>query len=301
MDSTELQFDWNLMRSFLAVMDHGSLQAAARALGHSQPTMGRHVEQLESQLSVALFERTGRALMPTETARQIAITARNMQGSADNICRLVQKKDKTLKGLVRISASRVVTSLLLPSITLKIQSVAPDIDLAVVATDSVSNLLKRDADIAIRMVKPDQADVIAKRIGEINIRPCASRSYLDRWGTPKTPPELFSHRIVGPDKDSGVLKGMAQIIQHLGLDFENIRLVYRSDDFLAQRAAIRAGVGIGFAPLFHLDDDSDLIPIPIDIPIPPLPLWLAVHREIRTTPRIRTVFNEIETYLSTVS
>jgi len=285
------------MRSFLAVIDHGSLQAASRVLGHSQPTVGRHVEQLETQLNVVLFERTGRALMPTEMAKQIATAAQSMQVSADNIGRLIQQKDDSLAGLVRISASRMITTYLLPGIARRLQQVAPEIDLAIVSTDSVSNLLKRDADIAIRMVKPNQANLIAKRIGNLPIRPYASQSYIDRWGTPRTLPELFNHRLIGPDKDRHSLEAIGQFAKHLGKDLSSVRLIYRSDDFVAQKAAMVAGLGIGFGTHYKLFEDTGLIELPLDIPIPPLTLWLTVHREIRITPRIRLVFDELERQL----
>lgn len=281
------------MRSFLAVIDHGSLQAASRALGNSQPTMGRHVEQLEKQLNTILFERTGRGLVPTAIAHQIAQTGRAMQSSANDVGRIVQQKDKSLSGLVRISASRMVTTHLLPGIAFRLQQLVPDIDLAVVSTDSVSNLLLRDADIAIRMVKPQQSDLIAKRIGEVKIRPYASQSYIDRWGAPRTLTDLFKHRLIGPDKDRSVKEGMKQLIQSTGHNSADVRLVYRSDDFVAQKAAIQAGLGIGFSTKYKLFEASNLVELALDIPIPSLPLWLAVHREIRTTPKIRVVFDEL--------
>lgn len=298
--ATDLRFDWNRMQTFLAVIDQGSLQAAARALGQSQPTMGRHIEQLEEELNVVLFERTGRALMPTNTARQLASIARSMQTGADAVSRMAQQKDLTMAGTVRISASRMVTAHMLSDIVLRLQQSAPELNIAVVSTDNVSNLLKRDADIAIRMVKPEQSDLIAKRLGHIAILPCASQSYIDRWGAPRSLDDLFNHRLIGPDKDRTYRGAFKMLAQFAGREPGEVRMVYRTDDFVAQAAAVRSGIGIGFVAQYLLPQNKALVALPLDIPIPPLPLWLAVHREIRTTPRIRLVFDELAKQLKAV-
>jgi len=292
-----IRFDWNLIQSFLAVIDTGSLQAAGRQLNHSQPTIGRHVEQLENQLQLVLFERTGRALMPTDAARQLVSVARAMQSSADNVCRLVQSKDSELTGVVRIGASRMVSAHLLADIIGRIQQTTPEIDITVVSTDVVSNLLQRDADIAIRMVKPQQSSLIAKRIGSITILPCASQRYIDRRGTPTSMEDLFNHRLVGPEKDPAMLAAFAGLAQHFGKTVSDLRVAYRCDDFVAQTAAVRAGLGVGFVAQFVVQKHNDLVVLPFDMPTPALPLWLAVHREIRTTPRIRLVFDELSKHL----
>jgi len=280
--AADLRFDWNMMQTFLAVIDQGSLQGAARALSQSQPTMGRHIEQLEAQLNIALFERTGRALMPTDSARQLASVARSMQSGADAVSRMAQQQDQALEGTVRISASRMVTNHLLADIVLRMQQSAPELDIAVVSTDAVSNLLRRDADIAIRMIKPSQSDVIAKRLGHIAILPCASQSYIDRWGAPRNIVDLFNHRLIGADKDRTFLDGMATIAKQVGREPGTIRLAYRTDDFVAQAAAVKAGIGIGFVAQHLVQQNKDMVALQLNIPIPPLPLWLAVHREIRT-------------------
>lgn len=296
-ESNKLQFDWNLMQSFLSVIDNGSLQAAARSLGHSQPTMGRHIELLESQLGVALFERTGRALMPTEQARAIASVARVMRTGADQVCHQVQSENKELAGTVRISASHVIATQALPDAVVRIQQQYPEINIAVVATDKVSNLLRRDADIAIRMVNPKQPSLIAKRIGEIGILPCASQSYIDRWGMPRSIADIFNHRVVGPDQNKEILHGFAMIAKSLEMEPSKINRIYRTDDFLAQLAAVKAGIGIGFVSKPVIQQHPDLVALPFTMPIPPLSMWLAVHREIRTTPRIRAVFDELAVQL----
>ena len=266
-------FDWNLIQSFLAVIDTGSLLAAARQTGNSQPTIGRHVETLETQLGVSLFERTGRALMPTATARQIADIARSMEQGATRIAHSVTRSTTEKSGIVRISASRMVAIHLIPEIALQLQREAPEIDLAVVATDEVSNLLRRDADIAIRMVRPQQADLIVKRLGSIALKPCASQSYIDRWGMPRSLSDLFHHRLVGPDKNTFFADKVRDFAKKMGTHADSLRLIYRSDDFVTQAAAIRAGVGIGFVPEYLFDQYDEFLYLPFELPLLDLPVW----------------------------
>lgn len=290
-------FDWSLIQSFLAVIDEGSLLAAARRTGSSQPTIGRHIDALELQLGVSLFERTGRALVPTASARHIAEIARSMEQGANRIAHAITRTTTDMSGIVRLSASRMVANYLLPDFALQIQRESPDIELAVVATDAVSNLLQRDADIAVRMVKPQQVDLIAKRLGTFALRPCASQAYIDRWGMPRTLPDLFRHRLVSPDKDKFFVKIVREIAQRTGVEPGTVKLAFRTDDFVTQAAAIRAGVGVGFLVDYLFDQDDELVQLPIELPFPGLPVWLAVHREIRSTPRIRYVFDTLQKFL----
>ena len=290
-------FDWSLIQSFLAVIDEGSLLAASKRIGNSQPTIGRHIDALELQLGVSLFERTGRGLVPTASARQIAELARSMELGANRIAHSITRATTDMSGIVRLSASRMVAIHLLPEFALQIQRESPEIELAVVATDAVTNLLQRDADIAIRMVKPKQVDLIAKRLGTIPLKPCASQAYIDRWGMPRTLPDLFNHRLVCPDKDKHFLKVVKEIAQRTGVDPGSAKLAFRTDDFVTQAAAIRAGVGVGFLVDYLFEQHHELVQLPIELPIPGLPVWLAVHREIRSTPRIRHVFDYLQSFL----
>ena len=286
-------FDWALVRSFLAVIDTGSLLAASRRLATTQPTVGRHIEALEAQLGKVLFERTGRGLTPTADARLIAGHARQMQSGADRLAQAVTGSDRATSGLVRISASVTLAQHLLPAMVGSLQAEAPDIDIAIVASDEVSNLLRRDADIAIRMVRPAQSSLVARRLGEFRIVPCASRRYLDRYGTPRSPADLVSHRMIGSDRDPAFHRQVAQFSAQIGIDPSQLRLSVRSDNFPTQFAAVRAGLGLGFATEYMIRSDPEVVALPFDPGLPRLPVWLVVHREIRANPRIRTVFDAL--------
>ena len=297
MPATESGFDWTLIRSFLAVIETGSLLAAARRLQMTQPTIGRHIENLEAQLSVDLFERTGRGMVPTLAAKKIAEHARVMQQGADQLARAITSTDNQPSGLVRVSASRIVAEYLLPEMIQQLHEPSADIDIAIVASDSVTNLLRREADIAIRMVRPEQSSLIVRRIGQFNLLPCASEQYLERYGMPRSIADLLKHRLVGPDKDKALLDQMGGLARGMGVDPQAIRRAVRSDDFPVQAAAIRAGLGVGFASSHVIASSPELRVLDLNMPIPPLPVWLAVHREIRANARIRRVFDSLASSL----
>ena len=209
-------FDWNLVRSFLAVLEHGSLLGAARALQSSQPTMGRHVAELEAQLGTVLFERTGRGLQPTATALRLADSARAMEAGAHALARGVSGAQAGASGTVRISASQPVACLLLPPLLLRMRQQLPDIQVELVASNEVSNLLRREADIALRMVQPDQSSLVARRIGSVALGAFAHRDYLRRRGTPRQPTDLLAHELVGNDRNEDILRGFAALGHPVG-------------------------------------------------------------------------------------
>jgi DNA-binding transcriptional LysR family regulator len=281
------QFDWSLIRTFLATLEHGSLLGAARALPSSQPTVGRHIAELESQLGVVLFERTGRGLRPTDTAHRLAEAARGMAAEADRLARCVSGEHAGLAGTVRITASQTAACVLLPPVLTKMRAVLPEIQVELVSSNDVRNLLRREADIAVRMTQPDQASLVAKRIGRIKLSAYAHRSYLQRCGTPQQPQDLLRHDLVGFDTSDAIVKGF----EKGGIPMERNRFVLRTDDMLAQAAAVRAGLGIGFTADYLFRGDTDLIALLPMLNIPPLPVWLAVHREIHTSQRIRAVYD----------
>jgi len=282
-----MDFDWALMRSFLAVMDSGSLLGAARRLGGSQPTLGRHVAQLEAQLGVPLFERTGHGLRATDAARTIAEHARAMQQGADAVARALARSQAGIAGTVRVSASRPVASFLLPPLLADLRLREPQLEIEVVSSNEVSNLLRREADIAIRMVRPTQASLIARKVATVSICACAHEDYLRRKGVPRTPQELLRHELIGYDRDDIILRGC----RAMGLEVGRDAFALRSDDDIVLWQAIRAGLGVGFAARYIAAGDPRVRPVLPDLPIPELPVWLTVHREIRASGRIRAVYD----------
>jgi DNA-binding transcriptional LysR family regulator len=280
-------FNWALIPSFLAALDRGSLMAAARQLDTSQPTVGRHIAELEAQLGVVLFERTGRGLVPTAHAHRLADSARAMSGAADQLARQASGAQADTRGTVRITASQPVACVLLPPLLLQLRQAHPDVELELVASNAVSNLLQREADIALRMVRPDQSTLLVKRVGQVAIGTYAHRDYLRRRGTPRAPEDLMSHDLVGNDRNTDILRGFAG----MGYPMEREDFAVRTDDLNAYQAAVAAGLGVGFLARYVARQNPDLVPLLPMLAIPPLPMWLAVHREIRSNPRIRQVWD----------
>ncbi len=280
-------FDWALVPSFLAALEQGSLLGASRVLKASQPTVGRHIAELESQLGVVLFERTGRGLLPTDMAHRLAEAAHSMQAGADQLARSVSGAQAEVAGTVRITASEPVAHLLLPPLLLQMRAVLPDVQVELVASNKVSNLLRREADIALRMVQPDQTSLIAKRVGQVTISACAHRDYLRRRGTPKLVADLLTHELIGNDRDDAIIRGSVA----LGFTLTRENFAFRTDDLMAYWQGVRAGLGVGFVADYIQRTDNAVLPLLPMMKIPPIPMWLAVHREIRTSKRIRVVYD----------
>jgi DNA-binding transcriptional LysR family regulator len=280
-------FDWSLVRSFLAVLEKGSLLAASRHLQLSQPTIGRHVAELESQLGLVLFDRNGRGLLPTEAAYHLAESARIMQSGADQLARNVLGADLGASGTVRITASQPVSCYVLPPLLAQMRLSLPDVQVELVASNEVSNLLRREADIAVRMVQPQQASIIARRVGKVTLRACAHQDYLRRRGVPRQPSDLLAHDLIGGDRNDDTLKGFAA----QGLVVGREQFAFRADDLIVVWQAVRAGLGVGFVSEHLIRSDPAVIPVLPKLKIEPLPVWLAVHKEIRTSKRIRAVYD----------
>ena len=280
-------FDWRLVRAFLAALERGSLLGAARALGSSQPTVGRHIADLEAQLGTVLFERTGRGLQPTAMALQLADAARAMEAAASTLARSVSGADAVATGTVRISASQPVAVHLLPPLLARLRQELPGIQIELVSSNEVTNLLRREADIALRMVQPAQSSLVIRRVGKIGFTACAHRDYLRRRGAPRQPADLWQHDLVGTDRDDSILRGFAA----MGTPIAREQFAFRSDDLNVYWQAVRAGLGIGFVAEYVQRTDTEVERLLPSLKIPPLPVWLVVHREIRTNRRIRAVYD----------
>lgn len=287
-------FDWSLVQSFLAVINQGSLQGAARQLQLSQPTMGRHIEELEKQWGVALFERTGRGLVPTAIAMLLAESAKQMESGANLLSHALINQQQSLTGTVRISASQPVACYLLPPILQRMRSSIPDVQVELVVTNAVSNLLQREADIALRMVQPEQDSLVAKKVGQFTFSACAHQTYLARKGTPETMEELLTHDLIGQDNDEGII----QAFGYLGMTVERDHFCLRTDDLIAAWQAVRAGVGVGFISNHLIRTDPEVVPLLPHYKVPAMPIWLVVHREIRGNMRLRKVYDFLAKQLS---
>ena len=283
------RFDWALVKSFLAVLDAGSLMGAARALGAQQPTLSRHVAELEAQLGTPLFERTGRGVTPTAAALAIADAARQMQDGAQALSRGLRQARTQASGTVRITTSQVAAVWLLPPVLAALQAEEPGIQIELVASNGLSNLLRREADIAVRMLRPNQGSLIAQKLADIPIVAAAHASYLARAGTPREPLDLLTHRLIGYDRDDTVIRGFAA----LGVTLPKEGFALRTDDQVAYGRLVAAGAGIGFVAGYNIYHWPGVVRLLPQLVIPPLPCWLAVHREINGNPLVRRVYDHL--------
>lgn len=280
-------FNWALIQSFLAALEHGSLMGAARATGVSQPTLGRHIAELENQLNLVLFERTGRGLQATTHALTLAEAAQAMNTGAADFSRLASGAGQSVKGSVRLSASQPAAFHLLLPILARMRHVLPQVTVELVVSNSVSNLLLREADIALRMVRPEQGSLVARHIGQVRVRAFASNDYLLRRGTPKLLEDLAQHDLIAGDTNTEIQQGF----EAMGFPASALHFGLRTDDMNVQWAAVRAGIGIGFMGEYPLESDPSITALLPMNALPELPVWLTVHRELRTSARIRAVYD----------
>jgi DNA-binding transcriptional LysR family regulator len=281
------RFDWTLVRSFLAVLDAGSLMGAARQTGAQQPTLSRHIAELEAQLGAPLFERTGRGVTPTAVALAIVEAARQMQGGAEALSRTLAGQREQTTGTVRISASMVAATYLLPPLLTKLHEEEPGIQLELVASNQLSNLLRRDADIALRMVRPEQSSLVARKLGSVGIGAYAHERYLRRAGIPKQPQELLQHALIGYVDDETIERGFAD----LGLPLKRSDFALRTDDQVAYGRLLAEGAGIGFVAHYNVRHWPGVVRVLPQLAVPALPCWLAVHREIKSSQVVRRVYD----------
>jgi DNA-binding transcriptional LysR family regulator len=281
--------DWSLWRSFSAVVKHGSLSAAARELGLSQPTLGRHIEALELVLDLSLFERTLSGLKANEAALRLYEPVAAAETALAQAAILAQGAQAEFSGTVRITASTVVSNYVLPALLLPIRERYPAIAIETVPSDSPENLLLREADIAIRMFRPTQLELVTKKLGDIPIMACAHEDYLARRGTPRSATDLNGHDIIGLDRSDLMLSHAKSI----GLPLRREQFVLRTDSQTQMWELLRAGLGVGFAQKFLIERTPGMVALPFDLAIPPLPVWLTTHKELFTSHRIRAIYDAL--------
>lgn len=284
---------WELYRSYLSVLQEGSLSAAARALGVAQPTVGRHIDMLERQLGVSLFTRSQQGLLATEAALALKPFAESMRANAAALIRAAEAQGCGVRGTVRISASEVVGAQVLPPVIAGLQCLYPELNVELVLTNRVQDLLHREADIAVRMVAPEQGSLIARRIGDIELGLHAHRRYLDARGTPQTLEQLTDHALIGFDQETPFLRSA----RHWLPQWRREHFSLRTDSDLAQLAMIRAGAGIGACQVRVAQRDAELVRVLAPLFEPRLTVWLTMHEDLRNSPRCKVTFDALRSGL----
>jgi DNA-binding transcriptional LysR family regulator len=280
---------WELYRSFLGVLTEGSLSGAARALDIAQPTVGRHIAALEKSLGLALFTRSQTGLMPTEAAQSLRGFAESMQSTAASLERAAASQGAGVRGTVRVTCSDVIGVEVLPPIVTALRDQYPDLTVELVLTNRVQDLLRREADIAVRMAPPRQALLVARRIGQIKVGLHAHQRYLDRHGTPSGIADLAAHSLIGFDEATEFIRNASKALP----GWRREAFALRTDSDLAQLALIRSGSGIGICQVAIARRDDAIVRIlPKQISLS-LETWITMHEDLRNSPRCKVTFEAL--------
>lgn len=288
----ELSWDW--YRTFEAVLREGSLSGAARALGLTQPSIARHIDALEATLGTTLFLRTPRGLSPTDAALELQPYADLLASTSAAFLRTADGRSGEVSGTVRVSASEVVGIEHLPPILIGLRERYPNLTIELSLSNAIDDLLQRKADIAIRMVRPEQQSLVTKRIGAFRVGLHAHRRYLDRRGAPPTMEQLREHDLIGFDVETPAIRAFAQHYPALN----RAAFALRVDSDVAQLSAIRAGFGIGICQASIAACDPDLVRILPEAFGMDLETWVVMHEDLRSSARCRAVFDVLAQQLS---
>jgi DNA-binding transcriptional LysR family regulator len=281
--------DWNQLKAFLETAQTGSLSAAARKLGLTQPTLSRQVAAIEQRMGVILFERVGKSMVLTPTGLDLLEHARAMGAAAEALGLAASGRSQAVGGVVSVAATYGAAAYFLAPLVRQLREKEPTIAIEVIASDAISDLLRREADIAIRHVKPDQPDLIARLIHEAEANFYASEDWVRVHGHPRRAEEAAHLPFVGADRSGHFLAFLRQ--QGLPLSEDNFSCY--ADHSMAQWSLVRHGMGIGAMIDEIASDTPGIVRVLEDVPPLRFPIWLVTHRELRTSRRIRVVFDAL--------
>ncbi|MEM8591127.1 MAG: LysR family transcriptional regulator [Pseudomonadota bacterium] len=286
MNWSAVSFDWNQARTFLATAEEGSLSAAARALGQTQPTLGRQVAALEEELGIRLFERVGRGLQLTDAGRSLKNHVAAMRDAAQRVNLAATGHSETVEGRVGVTASAIFSAYHMPAILAELQHRAPKLRIDLIADDALRDIQRREADIAIRHVRPEAPELITRKIAEAEATFVATESYLARRGTPECFDDFRHHDFIA----FGDPQEFIQYTDPLGIPLkpENFRLA--SENSTVGWELVKSGLGISIMDCTVIARSSGMVPILEDKPFR-FPIWLTTHRELQTSRKIRLVFD----------
>ncbi|MGH1466179.1 MAG: LysR family transcriptional regulator [Cognatishimia sp.] len=290
-----MQISWDHIRTFHAVANQGSLLAASRHLGLTQPTVGRHIDLLEERLGFALFTRGREGMRLTAKGADLVTTASEMLGIAVDFERVASGLEERIEGTISVSANEIVGTLLLPGLIADFMAEHPMIEIEVEVSNETTNLLQRDADIAVRMFRPTQNDLVARKISDLPLGLYAHKSYFERHPNPRTVDDLNDHVLLGQHRNPSLMNAY----NALGMSLTPNSFQFRCDNNIATINAVRAGIGIGPLHIGMAELWPDVTQVLPDLPVPSLELWLACHADVRHNKRIRMVMDFLADRLRT--
>lgn len=286
---TSAPLNWEWCRSFLAVLREGNLSRAARALRLTQPTLGRHIDELEKALGVSLFTRSPQGLKPTDEAFQLKPHAQTMAEAADAVVRAASGNSEEARGTVRITVPELVGIELMPAILTSFHAKHPAIAVELVLTNATENLLQRESDVAVRLVPPTQTALVARKVGQVRFGFYAHRDYIARRGMPRSLAELRKHTLIGFDKEPVAIR----LLRNNPSPISREAYALRSDSPAAQIAMERAAFGIGGNADFIARKDPNLVPVlPEDYGMH-TEMWVVMHEDLRGIRRMRLMFDHL--------
>jgi len=292
-----ISFDWNHIRAFLATVEEGSLSGAARALNQTQPTLSRQISGLEEALGLTLFERGTRAMILTDAGAELLSHVRGMADAAIQISRVATGQSQSIEGVVRITSSDAMSAYILPRMLIALRKQHPGISIELVPSNNVSDLTHRDADIAIRHIRPEQPDLIAKRVTDIEVGLYASANYLASIQPIKAPENLSKAEFIGYEHTERLVPQLNAL--GVPVTAKNFGITTTSGSALYELA--RAGAGIALIARADVGNQIGLQEVLSDLPKVQIPVWLVTHREIQTSCRIRIVFDHLAAELKKVT
>lgn len=281
------------IRTFHAVAKHGSLLAASRHLGLTQPTAGRHIDLLEETLGLSLFIRGREGMQLTEKGIDLVFTAGELMDRATEFERVAAGLEEKVEGVVRLSANQIFGTLLLPGIIAGFMEEHPEIEVEIDVSNEVSNLLQRDADIAIRLFRPTQNDLVARKVTELPMGLFAHKRYLARYPAPKSLDDLRHHVLLGQDRNPSLIGAY----RAAGLELASADFSFRCDNDVAEINAVRAGIGIGPLHVGMARNWPSIVQVLPKLPIHTYELWLACHADVHHNKRIRLVMDYLSAKL----
>jgi len=287
MDWRSVKFDWNRARAFLVSAEEGSLSAAARALGMAQPTLGRQVRALEEELGVVLFERVGRGLALTPSGLELVEHVRAMSEAAGRVSLTASGQSQSIEGTVCISATEVAAAYILPPIVTRLRRAEPGIAVEIVASNSISDLRRREADIAVRSVRPTDPDLIARKLADATAGLYAAPDYIDRIGGLRTSEDLSKAEFIGFDDNEAYIAGLAS----MGLTITARNFPLLTGSHLVHWELVKNGAGIGVMAAQIGDAEPGVRRVAPWLEPFKYETWLVAHRELNTSRRVRLVFD----------
>lgn len=291
---TENEPSWEWYRTFIKVLETGSLSAAGRAMGLTQPTVGRHIDNLETALGLKLFIRSFDGFAPTDAALELKPYAASVATTTAALRRVASSHGTGVRGTVRLTASEVISVEVLPPILAALRNEHPALSIELVTSNKTGDLLHREADIAVRMYRPVQDALVAKRVGGIEVGLHAHKRYLATHGTPKSLAEVSGHTLIGFDNEGAFIRRLQDQFPW----YSRAALAFRADSDLAQLAAIRAGFGIGICQSTLAARDKALVRLlPTQLSIT-MDTWVAMHEDLRQSARCAATFAALVAGLS---